>query len=101
ETRISFVDKLVTFRFELYKAAPSLDRRLSKLWDGIKGKIDALKGTRNAIVHGTMSHFAPGNDLYKQGPRLTPPFGDTLRSIPPVRAGQPPGLGSNELKVHE
>jgi hypothetical protein len=100
ETRVSFVDKLVSYRFELNKVV-GVDPRLSEIWTKVKGKIDALKNTRNAIVHGTISHSSRGADLYDQRPRLTPAQGDWLRFLPPILAGRHPGLGSNELKVHE
>jgi hypothetical protein len=100
ETRISFVDKLVTYRCELNRAV-DLDDRLRELWEKTKGKIDALKNTRNAIIHGTVSGYAYGDNLLKQGPRLNPAFGDWLRLAPPIMARKIPGLGSNEIKNHE
>jgi hypothetical protein len=100
ETRISLVDKLVTYRCELNRAV-DLDDRLRKVWEKAKGKIDALKNTRNAIIHGTVSGYAYGDNLLKQGPRLNPAFGDWLRLAPPIMAKQIPGLGSNEIKNHE
>jgi hypothetical protein len=100
ETRVSLVDKLIAYRFQP-NIIPEFDPRICSSWASIKGKIDALKNTRNAIVHGVVTHSAKGVSPYDQTPRLTPAPADWLRFSPAVLAGRHPGLGSNEIKVHE
>lgn len=100
ETRISFVDKLVAYRFKLF-GVPSIDPQIAKLWSGVKGKIDTLKSTRNAIVHGTLVSSSGRANAHDQTHRIAPNFGDVLRFLPDVMQGRHPGLGSNELRVHE
>lgn len=101
ETRISLVDNLVAYRCELRKFPPpanEIDDGLSALWGKIKGKIDRLKNTRNAIVHGTI---VSGGSATKNFVKLAPAFGDTLRFYgSAVSHGNIPGLGSNEIKIH-
>lgn len=97
ETRISFVDNLIFYRFGS-KGAGKIAERLCAQWDSIKGKINALKSTRNAIVHGTVTSVAIES---RTTSRLMPSFFDTLRFFPRFMNGQLPGLGSNELKNHE
>jgi hypothetical protein len=101
ETRVALVDNLVAYRCELQKfptPADEIDGRLSALWNNIKGKIDRLKNTRNAIVHGTVGS---GGTADKSFVKLMPAFGDTLRFYGAVTAQRNiPGLGSNEINVH-
>jgi hypothetical protein len=101
ETRVALVDNLVAYRCELRKfpaPADEIDSRLSALWSNIKGKIDRLKNTRNAIVHGTVGS---GGSADKSFVKLMPAFGDTLRFYGAVTTQQRiPGLGSNEINVH-
>jgi hypothetical protein len=97
ETRVSLVDNLVSYRCEIHTIG-EIDQRLCTLWGRAKGKINALKNTRNAIVHGTLTNVAMTENMRV---RLTPAYGDTLRFLPPIREGRMPGFGSNELRVHE
>jgi hypothetical protein len=99
ETRISLVDNLISYHCQLHRSGP-IDDRLVELWDKkIKGKINNIKNTRNAIVHGGIILSALGVDDQHQ--RLSPMFGDTLRIYPQIKSGRHPGLGANELHVHE
>jgi hypothetical protein len=96
ETRISLVNNLITYHCQLQRIG-DIDDRLVKLWSTkIKGKIDNLKNTRNAIVHGAIVLSARGMD---QRQRLAPTFGDTLRFQPTIH--QHPGLGPSDLSTHE
>jgi hypothetical protein len=100
ETRIALVDNLVSYHCEMRKLSPpadEIDDRLLKNWHSIKGKIDRLKNTRNAIVHGSVGSVGSAT---KSTSRLTPAFGDTLRFPRTVPKGSFPGLGSNEIKTH-
>lgn len=99
ETRVSLVNNLITYHCKLERIA-EVDDHLVALWDTkIKGKIDNLKNTRNAIVHGTIvSSHRGGMD---QRMRLSPTFGDTLRFQPFARRHEHPGLRPSDLKTHE
>jgi hypothetical protein len=98
ETRIELVNKLVTYHCQMHSIG-ELDDRLTALWDTkIKGKIDTLKNTRNAIVHGAIiSSYRSGD----QKVRLSPTFGDILRLYPFYKRQVHPGLGPSDLKTHE
>jgi hypothetical protein len=99
ETRVSLVDNLISYHCEMHSIG-DVDKRLVALWNTkIKGKINNLKNTRNAIVHGTIVSSSKGG--FDQHVRLSPAFGDTLRSLTYIRQRKHPGLGPNELRVHE
>jgi hypothetical protein len=102
ETRIALVDNLVDYRCRLRKLPPPaahlIDERLSTLWSKVKDKIDGLKSTRNAIIHGTVASVGTAT---KSSVKVMPAFADTLRLHKAAAAqGNIPGLGSNELNVH-
>jgi hypothetical protein len=81
ETRIALVDNLMTYWFE-FRANNEHDATIFAAWGNIKGKINSLKNTRNAIAHGSITHYTSGNNILNQRPRLSPAFGDTLRFMP-------------------
>jgi hypothetical protein len=99
ETRISLVDNLIAYHCQMMRIG-ELDDRLVDLWSKkVKGKINNLKNTRNSIVHGTIVTSSKGG--MDQRMRLSPTFGETLRFLPFARAHEHPGIGPNELRVHE
>jgi len=97
ETRISLVDNLITYHCE-FNSIGEADERLLALWNPIKGKINKLKNTRNAVVHGKIIGEATADSFVQS--RLGPPFSDTMRLLPKLITGQMGGLGSNELMLH-
>jgi len=98
ETRIRIVDSLVAYHFDFNRKTDE-QRVVSEAWGKIKGKINALKNTRNAIAHGMIVHTQTTGVL-TQRPRLTTPIADTLRFWPSLKAGQYFGMGSNEVLTH-
>lgn len=98
ETRLSLVDKLITYQFEMRSKVHS-DEILRATWKRLRGKINNLKDTRNMIAHGTIMQSIPQN-LPSQRPRLTPSFFHTLEFRARFHPGQHVGLGSAEIETH-
>jgi hypothetical protein len=90
-TRINMVDNLIAYFF-------ADDHEVALEWQRVKSKLDRLKNTRNAIVHGSV---VSAGSATQSGSRLTPNFADTLRIARlTVQKGQLCGLSPNELKNH-
>lgn len=99
ETRIDLVEAVFTYRFHLQanRALSTDEQIIAAEWRRAKGKINTLKTTRNAIVHGSI---ISSNYKGKHQVRLAPQFMDVVRLAPMFSAKQHIGLGKAELATH-
>jgi|GEM_PF-5656133 len=99
ESRLQLVDKLVAYRCLKHPFWEELDKKIFDLWASVRGKIQKLQNTRNRIIHGgLMQSTHDGNVTF----RIHPALPDVHRSpsLAEWFKGHP-GLGPNELNVHQ